>query len=176
LALPATRDDCRAVLAFQIERGTVEAVDVAGRTVVLVANSPRMMAEGNWRVGLVFDGDTTDEQMAGLSKVFTGEIGGPFAALSPLISEVLGTERAAVRLEQDGDGWHLRVGDDSEFTGTTARGPEGSDPVTLTGIVVHPAGPTLTVTPGDGVRSSLFGIDWSGDGRSGFAAPFSWAA
>jgi hypothetical protein len=176
LALPATREDCRAVLAFQVERGTVEDVDVAGRTVVLVANSPRMMAEGHWRVGLIFDGDTTDEQMAGLSKVFTGEVGGPFAALAPLITEVLGTERAPVRLEEDADGWHLRVGDDSEFRGTAARGPEGADAVTLTGIVVHPAGPTLTVTPGDGVRSSLFGIDWSGDGRSGFAAPFSWAA
>jgi hypothetical protein len=176
LSLPATRDDCRAVLAFQVDRGVVEDVDVAGRTVVLVLDTPKMMTDGNWRVGLIIDGDATPQQVDSLSMVFTGEIGGPFAALSPLIAEVVGVEQAAIRLEQDAEGWQLRVGDDGEFRGTTARGPEAPDAVTLTGIVIHPAGPTLTVTPGDGVRSSLFGIEWSGDGRSGFAAPFSWAA
>ena len=125
----------------------------------------------------MFDDDTTDEQMAALSKVFTGEIGGPFAGLAPLISEIIGAERAAIDLRLDDDGWNLIVGDQGEFQGTTARAPDAPEGVTLTGIVIHPAGPTLTVTPGgDDVRSSLFGIDWSGPGRSGFAAPFSWAA
>jgi len=48
--------------------------------------------------------------------------------------------------------------------------------VTLTAISAHPAGPTLTVTPSPDVRSSLFGIDFAGESRSGFSAPFSWAA
>ncbi len=175
LALPATQDQCNAVLAFQVERGEVENVDVAGRTVVLALQTGKMMTDGNWRVGLLFDEDTTDEQLGALAKVFTGEIGGPFAGLAPLIAEVVGTERAPIRLEESDAGWDLRVGDDSEFHGRTARAPD-ADAVTLTGIAIHPAGPTLTVTPGDDVRSSLFGFDWSGSGRSGFAAAFSWAA
>jgi hypothetical protein len=176
LALPATRDDCRAVLAFQVERGAVEDVDMAGRTVVLVLATPKMMTDGNWRAGLIIDDAATEQQMAGLTKVFTGQVGGPFAALAPLITEVVGVEQAAVDLQQDDEGWQLRVGADGEFSGTAARGADAPEPVTLTGIVMHPAGPTMTVTPGDGVRSSLFGIDWSGDGRSGFAAPFAWTA
>jgi hypothetical protein len=54
--------------------------------------------------------------------------------------------------------------------------PESDAVVTLTAIAAHPAGPTLTVTPSAGMRSSLLGIEFSGDSRSGFSAPFNWAA
>jgi hypothetical protein len=54
--------------------------------------------------------------------------------------------------------------------------PETTDVVTLTSILAHPAGPTLTVTPSAQVSSSLLGIEFSGESRSGFTAPFRWAA
>jgi hypothetical protein len=79
-------------------------------------------------------------------------------------------------LQADASGWVVRIGDASELQGTTERAPDATEPVTLTGIFAHPAGPTLTVTPGADVRSSMFGIEWSGAARSGFTAPFSWAA
>jgi hypothetical protein len=176
LAREATFDDCRATLGFRIERGQVDGVDVAGRTMVLSLVSPKLMIEGNWRAGIVFDTDTTDEQMQGLTSVFTGALGGPMAGLAPLIGEFLGTERADISLESGKDGWTLRVGDDTRLAGDVVRGPAGDDPVTLTAISAHPAGPTLTVTPSPDVRSSLFGIDFGGESRSGFSAPFSWAA
>ncbi|HZB42830.1 MAG TPA: DUF1326 domain-containing protein [Ilumatobacter sp.] len=176
LARGATYDDCRATLGFRIDRGQIDGVDVAGRTMVLAIVSPKLMIEGNWRAGIVFDTDTTDEQMQSLTNVFTGAIGGPMAGLAPLIGEFLGTERADIRLESSSDGWTLRVGDDTQLAGTVVRGPAGDDPVTLTAISAHPAGPTMTVTPSPDVRSSLLGIDFSGDSRSGFTAPFNWAA
>lgn len=42
--------------------------------------------------------------------------------------------------------------------------------------VAHPVATTLTVGEGVGSRISLLGIEYSGDGTSGFSAPFSWAA
>lgn len=176
LSRPATSDDCRASLAFRVERGTIDDVDVSGRTLVLAIEAPRMMVDGNWKAGLLFDADTTDEQMDALTKVFTGQLGGPMAGLAPLIGEVLGAERAAIVLEAGETGWIVRVGNDTDLQGTTERAPEASEPVTLTGIFSHPAGPVLTITPGAEVRSSMFGIEWSGTARSGFTAPFSWAA
>jgi hypothetical protein len=175
LSRPATGDDCRAVLAFRVERGDVDGVDVAGRIVVLVIQTPRLMIEGNWRAGLLFDDDATDEQVTALTNVFTGGLGGPMAGLAPLIGEFLGSERTAIDLETGDGGWSLRVGEGTEVGGTTVGGAE-AEPVNLTGIVAHPAGPTLTVTPSPSVRWSLLGIDYSGDDRSGFTAPFSWAA
>jgi hypothetical protein len=176
LAREATNDDCRASLGFHIEHGQVDGVDVSGRTMVLSLVAPKLMIEGNWRAGIVFDADTTDEQMQSLTSVFTGAVGGPMAGLAPLIGEFLGTERADIALESGADGWTLRVGDDTRLAGDVVRGPAGDDPVTLTAISAHPAGPTLTITPSPHVRSSLFGIEFAGESRSGFSAPFSWAA
>lgn len=176
LGRPATNDDCRAALAFRVERGEIDGVDVAGRTVVLAILTPKLMVEGNWQAGLLIDQDASDEQIELLTKVFTGQVGGPMAGLAPLITEFLGAERAPIDLDMDGDGWSLRVGDATEIGGGLLRGPESDEPVTLTGIVAHPAGPTLTVTPSSSTRWSLLGIDYSGEDRSGFTAPFSWAA
>lgn len=176
LSKAATFDDCRATLAFRIDQGDVEGVDVGGRTIVLGLQTPKMMVEGNWRAGLVFDDATTDEQVEALTKVMTGALGGPMAGLAPLITEFLGVERAPIALQRDDAGWTLRVGDDTSLSGSTVIGPESSDPVALEGITAHPAGPTMTVTPSGQMHSSLFGIEYDGVERSGFTAPFSWAA
>jgi hypothetical protein len=176
LMRPATNDDCRAALAFRVERGNIDDLDVSGRTVVLAIRAPKMMVDGNWRAGVVFDSDTTDEQMDMLTKVFTGAMGGPMAGLAPLISEFVGAERADITLDKGDDGWTLTMGDEVELGGTVIRGPESDAPAQLTGITAHPAGPTMTITPSAQMRSSLFGIEFSGDSRSGFMAPFSWAA
>jgi hypothetical protein len=144
--------------------------------VVLALQTPRLMVEGNWHAGLLIDQDATDEQITSLTKVFTGELGGPMAGLAPLVTEFLGVERAAIDLAAGDDGWTLRVGDDAELGGTPVPGGDSEELVTLTGIYAHPAGPTLTVTPSSSVRWSLLGIDYKGEDRSGFTAPFSWAA
>ena len=68
------------------------------------------------------------------------------------------------------------MGESSQLEGEVERGPEGADPVTITGIVAHPAGPVLTVSPGESVTWSLFGMEYAGENRSGFTAPFSSAA
>ena len=176
LARSATYDDCRATLGFRVEHGMVEDVDMSGRTIVLALETPKMMVDGNWRAGLIFDADTSDEQMGLLTQVFTGAVGGPMAGLAPLITEFLGAERSQMTLESGADGWTLRVGDGTALDGSVVLGPSTSDAVALTGITAHPAGPVMTVTPSGEMRSSLFGIEFSGGSRSGFRAPFSWAA
>jgi len=70
----------------------------------------------------------------------------------------------------------LRVAERLARDGVCVWLPEADGPVTMTGITAHPAGPTLTITPSPAVRSSLFGIEFSGESRSGFTAPFNWAA
>ena len=51
LTMPADYERCRVVLAFHIDSGTVEDVDVGGLTVAVLADTPPLMADGNWRVG-----------------------------------------------------------------------------------------------------------------------------
>ena len=97
--------------------GFYDDVDVSGRTMVLSLVSPKLMVEGNWRAGLVFDANTSDDQMERLTNVFTGALGGPMAGLAPLIGEFLGAERADIDLESterrvdvDGRGRHQSWG------------------------------------------------------------------
>ena len=58
----ATYDYCRATLAFHIREGEVEGTDVRGRRVVTIIDTPKVMTDGNWRLGMFVDDQATDEQ------------------------------------------------------------------------------------------------------------------
>src|SRR2546427_690676 len=102
LTLPADQDRCQVVLAFHVDSGDVDGLDVSDKTVVVVADTPPVMAEGNWRVGVVMDAAASPEQAAGLGAIFGGAAGGPMAGLAPLISEMLGMESAPIEYVDDG--------------------------------------------------------------------------
>src|SRR5262249_52711078 len=90
LSSGATLDYCRVVLVFPIKDGDVEGVDAGGLTVAAVADTPKVMTDGNWRIGVFIDAAASDEQAAALGGVFSGALGGPMQALGPLVGENLG--------------------------------------------------------------------------------------
>jgi hypothetical protein len=49
--------------------------------VAAIADTPKVMTEGNWRLGVFVDENATDEQADKLVGVFSGALGGPMAAL-----------------------------------------------------------------------------------------------
>ena len=175
MARVATNDDCRVALLFEIDRGSIDGLDVSGNACVMIAQTPALMPEGGWKVGLIVSDGASDEQTEALTQVFSGALGGPPAGLVPLIGEFLGVEKLPVTIEADGDNRHVVIGDAVNYQMTKERSPEG-DQVQLTNITVHPGGPTLGVAHVDAVSNNAFGIAWSGDGLSGFSNPFSWAA
>src|SRR5262245_41475482 len=171
MARAATYDDCRFALAFQVERGDIEGTDIGGRTFVLVAQTPKVMTDGNWRVGVIIDDGASQEQVAAIGRVVGGELGGPPAALGQLRGEFLGVDQQPIPITNGGEGHHVQAGTSIDYSGERMLTPDG-DPVSLTNIVVHPAGPTLGLAPVDRVDNNAFGIAWSGQGRSGFANRF----
>lgn len=173
MSMTATHDYCRAALAFEIEQGDVDGVDVGGRTVVLVIETEPNMAAGNWKAGLVIDDGASGEQAEAIGRVMSGAAGGPPAALGPLISEFLGVEQHPLSIARDGSSHTVTIGE-SSYTGTPMATPTG-DPVELTNIVVHPAGPSLQIAPAN-ADISILGISWSGSDLSGFTSTFDWAA
>jgi hypothetical protein len=175
MARVATNDDCRVAMMFEIDSGSVDGVDVSGNTCVMVAQTPALMPEGNWKVGLVMSDQASEVQVDALTQVFSGALGGPPAGLSPLIGEFLGVEKLPISISHEGNRHHVTIGDAIEYQMTKAVSPDG-DQVQLTNIPVHPGGPTLDVAHVDAVTADAFGISWSGDGLSGFSNPFNWAA
>jgi hypothetical protein len=47
----ADTERCNAVLVFHVDTGEVDSVDVSDRTVVVMADSPQVMTDGNWKLG-----------------------------------------------------------------------------------------------------------------------------
>ena len=172
----ATYDFCRVSLAFNIRQGEIEGTDIAGRRVVMIADTPKVMTEGNWRVGVFIDDQSTDDQFDKLVKVFSGQLGGPMAALTPLIGQMLGVERAVIEVQDDGLRHRVRVGDVIEFEveDIVPFGIETGEPVRFAGMF-HPVGSNLTMAEAKRSRINAFGIQY--EGKTGLStSEFSWAA
>src|ERR1700758_3405750 len=110
LALGATRDRCRVVLVFNVKDGEVEGTNVSGLTVAAIADTPKVMTDGNWRLGVFIDAKASDEQAEKLGGVFSGALGGPMQALGPLVGENLGVERATIEVREEGLLHSVRIG------------------------------------------------------------------
>ena len=172
----ATYDYCRVVLVFNIREGDVEGTDVGGLKIAAIADTPKVMTEGNWKLGVFIDEDASEEQADKLGKVFTGQLGGPMAGLAPLVGEMLGVERAAFDVQDEGTRHSVRIGDaiDFEIEDIVPFGIETGEPVKLQGMF-HPAGSTLTVAEATRSRINAFGIEY--EGKTGLStSEFSWAA
>src|SRR3954465_10535517 len=141
LALGATQDRCMVTLVFRVKEGEVEGVDVSGLTVAAVADTPKVMTEGNWRLGVFIDAAASDEQAEKLGGVFSGALGGPMEALAPLVGESLGVQRAPIEVREDGLTHSIKIGDqvDVEIEDVVPFGVESGEPAQVTGIF-HPAG------------------------------------
>jgi hypothetical protein len=172
----ATYDFCRVTLVFSIREGEIEGTDIGGLRVAMIADTPKVMTDGNWRLGVFIDERATDEQLDKLVQVFGGQLGGPMAGMAPLVGEMLGVERAAIEVDDEGVRHTVRVGDaiDFEIEDIVPFGVETGEPVRLQGMF-HPAGPDLTVAEARRSRINAFGIEY--EGKSGLStSAFSWAA
>ena len=176
MTLGADYDRCQVLLAFNVESGEIDGVDVAGLSAAVVADTPKVMTEGNWRLGLVVDDAASDEQAEKLGAVFSGQMGGPMAALGPLIGEIVGSDRMPIEYENDGLRHRVRVGEgiDVEVEDVVPFGVESGQPAQLANVF-HPANSTLTISKSERGRISAFGLEFDNTGKSGFSAPFSWA-
>jgi hypothetical protein len=163
-------------LVFNVKSGEVDGIDVSGLTVAAVCDTPKVMSEGNWRLGVIIDAAASEEQAQKLGAVFSGALGGPMEALGPLVGENLGVERLPIEVHEDGLKHSIRIGEevDFEIEDVVPFGVESAQPAKLTGIF-HPAGSELTVAHATRSKIDAFGIQY--EGKAAFSSSqFSWAA
>jgi hypothetical protein len=171
----ATYDFCRATLAFDIRQGEIEGTDVAGTKVVVIIDAPKVMTEGNWRMGAFVDERADDDQFDKLVQVFGGQLGGPLAMLAPLVGEMRGVERASIEMDDDGLRHRVQVGDVIEFEieDIVPFGVDTGIPVKFEGMF-HPVGSNLTMAEAKTSRIDAFGIRY--EGKTGLStSEFAWA-
>jgi hypothetical protein len=169
---PADKDFCDVMFAFHVDSGEIDGTAVEDRSVVLLVHIPQAQAtDGNWKLGLYVDERASGEQAEKLGAVFGGQLGGPVAALAPLVGEVAGVERAPISFVDDGLNHRVTVGDaiDTEVEDLT---PPGSSEPTRYENIEHLAGPSVTVARATSSRVSGFGIEF--EGKAGSSAAFAW--
>jgi hypothetical protein len=127
---------------------------------------------------VLIDEKSSDEQAEKLGAVFSGQLGGPMAALAGLVGESLGVERVPMTFSSENGEHSLTVGDGARVAiqDVVSFGVESGEPARLSGIF-HPVGSELTIGKAESDSGlSAFGIDAGGGGKAGFSHTFSWAA
>jgi hypothetical protein len=151
---------CDAVVAWHIDQGQIDGLDVSGRTIALLGFVPGNILQGNWKAAVFVDDKASDAQMQAIGDVWTGKKGGPVADLAQLVGEIVTFEKAAITYDlQEGKGT-LRVGDyvDAEmapYVGATGRTTTLNDSIFST----IPGAPAWVSKASKYVRnSSQFGL------------------
>ena len=138
---------CDSALAWQVESGEIEGVDVSGLTLALSVHIPgNVLTPKSWKAAVIVDDRASEAQEQALLKVFTGQLGGGIADLAGLIGEVVSVERAPITFTVDGGKGRLTVGDIADleltpYTGATGKTTTLSETVfsTIPGSPVYAA-------------------------------------
>jgi hypothetical protein len=117
---------CDSVLAYRFDAGSIDGVDVTGRTLALVSHIPGNVLAGNFRVAVYLDDEASDAQQQALLDVYTGKLGGPVAELAKLVGEVVSVERTAITFDVQGGRGTLRIGEVSFAELEPYKGADGS--------------------------------------------------
>jgi hypothetical protein len=166
--------DCQVALAWHVRDGHFDGTRLDGLNVAAVIHTPGNMVTGpKWRSALYLDERASSEQADALGKIFSGQAGGFWANIAPLIGERFGVRRVAIGFETDGRRRRLQIPDalDLEIQAIPGGDPERE------AVVANPA---LYAAPGyDPVisRSTRYtyqdhGITWDNTGRNAFYSAF----
>ena len=94
---------CDTTIAWGIEKGSIEGVDVSGLTMAVSAHIPKnILIPKSWKAVVFVDERATAEQEGVLLQLFTGQLGGAVADLAGLIGEVVAVERVPITLHRRG--------------------------------------------------------------------------
>ncbi len=102
---------CDTIVSWHFDQGKINGVDVAGRTIALIAHVPGNILQGNWRAAVYLDDQVTPQQEEAILAVYTGKLGGPVADLVKLVGEVVSVEKVPIQFDVVGGKGTLKVGD-----------------------------------------------------------------
>jgi len=121
---PNSKDgSCRALVGMEILSGTCGDVDLSGVKCAAIVDWPKAIHEGNGRAVFVVDPATTDAQVAALSDICTGKLGGmPWELLGPTF-QVVGLEKAPITITGEGRKQTFTAGSVAEGRGDTFKNP-----------------------------------------------------
>ena len=108
-------DGCTGLIAWHVEKGVIDGVDVSNLTVVAASHHQGHRHSGGQEVVLLIGQDASDEQASALEGAFSGRLGGPLEELKELSGPDPIVRRAPIRYSQDGKTTTVRIGETGEM-------------------------------------------------------------
>jgi hypothetical protein len=166
--------ECRVLVAWHVDEGKDDEVDLAGLNVAMAIHSPGHMMQTKWRAALYLDERADDRQKQALTRIFAGQAGGHPEALASFVGDVLGVVSVRIDYQAAGRKRSLSIPGIVSAEIEAIEGQGGGD-VTISG---HP----LCVAPGEpAVVAKSKRLDytdhqmtWSISDRNGFYSPFAY--
>jgi hypothetical protein len=118
---------CDSFLAYNIEKGEINGVDVSGLTYVQVVKIPgNVLTPHSWKRVSYLDARATDEQRAAILDAYHGRLGGPLADINALIGEDVAVETQRIEHDLKAGAGTIVVGDKIRATMAPYRSPYGA--------------------------------------------------
>jgi len=158
--------------AGDIDEGRFDEVDLAGLKVGLIIDIPGLMSRGNWTAALFIDDKASIQAVKGLTRIFTGRVGGTTHLLSILVGQFLGVHQTPISYETDGETRRIRIERYVDGAITPVRGKDQGN------VVIRNSqywiGPDVIVAKSDKSRFRGFGRNWNLTGRSAEIVKLDW--
>lgn len=170
---PPTESRCQTWAGIRIDEGHFDDINLSGINVGLMMDLPGIMARGNWTAALFIDDKAPIQAVKGLTRIFTGRVGGTTHLLSILVGQFLGVNQIPITYETDGN---TRIVTLDKYGGgviTPVRGKERDDNVVIRNSEYW-IGPDVIVAKAEKSRFRGFGRNWNLAGRSAEIVKLNW--
>ena len=116
---------CDSIIAYHIDQGTIEGVDVSGLTMAMLAHIPGNVLDGNFRAVAYLDDKASQQQIDALLAAFGGRLGGPLEDMAKLVGETVAVVPATIIFRVEEGRGTLKIGDEAEVIMEPYGGPTG---------------------------------------------------
>ncbi len=168
--------ECDVTVAWHIQKGHYDNLNLDGLNVVAVFHTPGNMFTGpKWKAALYLDERANKEQSDAIVKIFSGQVGGFFGVVAGLIGEIVGVRSVSITFGVDGKRRWLNIPSSIDIAIEGVAGADSSKESTI-------VNPPMSVAPGfDAVIAkstknsySDHGMKWDNSGKNAFYSRFAY--
>ncbi len=167
-----TEGHCDMALAFRIEEGDFNGVDLNSLNFVVVMYTPGKMSDPNWTTAIYVDERANQEQRPLLGRIFSGEIGGPMERWMALTSNFLGIKYVPITFKAEGNTRSVSIPQVMDFN---VEGIIRENQIQAMRLENWRSwAPSLVMARGTGNTYNDHDMSWDNTGKNGHYARFQW--
>ena len=171
---PSSEGDCKLLVAWHIEKGNLDDLDLGDLNVALACYSPGDMGDGHWQAALYVDERASEHQLAALTNIFGGQLGGHPQILMSFVEEILGVTKVKIDYFAQGKTRRLSIPDIAQAEIEGINGIDGGQSTIFNPpLCVVPSDPSIVAKS----KTYLYkdhGELWEFSGRNGYYSSFTY--